>query len=98
MLGCVRTAARRAEPALRVVERKDRLGPRLQVARVACAPEVVGGEVTRREADHRPAEDLDAAPKLVNDREPAHGTMVAVLLREDVRHVLRGHGRTPAPE
>lgn len=90
-------AARRSEPALRVVEIEHHFGPRLEIARVARAVEIARRKVARGEPNRGPSLYLDAGPSLVGQREPSHLALVAVLLREDVGHVLALQGAAAEP-
>ena len=98
-LGRVRAAARGAEAALRVVEAEERpraRGTRSFVCRAAYRSAAV--KWLAREADRRPAAHLSPKPRLVGQRQPAGVGVMAVLLREDVRHVLLGDGALEAAD
>ena len=97
-LGRVGAAARGAEPALGVIQVEVDLGPRLEIARVARRVQVGGGEVARREADRRLPFDPQAEAVVAGQRQPARVAVQAVLLREDVRHVLLGDGALEAAD
>ena len=56
--------------------------------RVRRGEEVGRGEVARREAEQRSAQNLEPEARRVGQREPPHVAVIAVLLRQDVRHVL----------
>ena len=66
---------------------------------MARGVQVGGGEVARGEADRRPPAHLEAeARRRRSASASAPSRMVAVLLREDVRHVLLGDGALEAAD
>ena len=69
--GRVGAAARGAEPALRVVEAEEHLGPGLELVRVPRRRQVGGREVARAEADRRQPSHLEAEARVVGQRQPA---------------------------
>ena len=81
-----------------MVETQDHLGAGLEVGRVQRAVEVAGREVAGGEADRRPALRHEPRAGLVGEREPPGFASVAVLLREDVRHVLVRDGALEAAD
>ena len=81
-----------------MVEVEEHLGPRLEIVRVARRGQVGGREVARREADRRPPVDPQPEAVVAGQREPARVAVLAVLLREDVRHVLLGDGALEAAD